>query len=279
MLETTTVVANERYLPKETIRIPEGSETLGNDLTKWGRIDHVFYGGHPPLVRGSDSIPVGGVGGCVTISFHAIPVVRQDIPTCWKHLAQRTGNELVQILPCGYGSGNEQPDAWISLSSSQAPSYRRVFEQLEELGLSHLAPDPTVEEPEKSRHPLDVPTRLDKFRELKDGWADGMQYAGDWGNGYGKAPSPAGLDWLTAAFTRHYPADAPLPYTYPTPEGGVQMEWSLGVQDISLEVNLETGWAWWHRLDMSTDNDEEQVLNLNSDGWIWLGAEIMRWSG
>ena len=132
---------------------------------------------------------------------------------------------------------------------------------------------------EKALHPLDVPSRLDEFRSLRDGWADGMQYAGDWGNGYGKAPSHAGLDWLAAAFTRHYPADAPLPYTYPTPEGGVQMEWSLGVQEISLEIDLETGQGWWHRLDMSTTDDAEQDLTLDAAGWQWLGAEIIRWAG
>ena len=38
-------------------------------------------------------------------------------------------------------------------------------------------------------HPLDVPARLDEFRDMKDGWADGMQHPSDWGNGYGRAPS------------------------------------------------------------------------------------------
>ena len=136
----------------------------------------------------------------------------------------------------------------------------------------------TPPQTEKVLHPLDVPARLDEFRALRDGWADGMQYAGDWGNGYGKAPSHAGLDWLAAAFTRHYPQDAPLPYTYPTPEGGVQMEWSVGNQDISLEIDLATRQGWWHRLDLSTTDAAEQDLTLDAAAWQWLGTEIIRWA-
>ena len=72
-------------------------------------------------------------------------------------------------------------------------------------------------------HLLDVTARLDEFREIQDGWADGMQSAENWGNGYGKAPDHAGLDWLAGSFERHFPDDLPLPYTCPPPEGGVQI--------------------------------------------------------
>ena len=111
--------------------------------------------------------------------------------------------------------------------------------------------------------PLDVPARLDELRAMQDGWLDGA----------GKAPSHAGLDWLADAFARHYPDDAPLPYAYPTPEGGVQFEWTLGVHDISLEVNLNDRTAIWHRLDLSDVSDEgqEQELNLTNDRRVGLG--------
>ena len=125
---------------------------------------------------------------------------------------------------------------------------------------------------------LNIRARLDELRQLTAGWADGMQAAADWGSGYGKAPSPAGLDWLAAGFHRHYPDYAPLPCLYPTPEGGVQAEWSLGPQDISLEVNLATGQAWWHRLDLSTDNDAERDLTLDAAGWQWLVGELLHWA-
>lgn len=53
------------------------------------------------------------------------------------------------------------------------------------------------------------------LRALKDGWLDGE----------GLAPPSYGLDWFDAAFARFYPADAPRPYVYPMPDGGVQLEW------------------------------------------------------
>ena len=127
-------------------------------------------------------------------------------------------------------------------------------------------------------HPLDVTARLDELRELEDGWADGMQYPpSDWGNGYGKAPSHSGLDWLSGAFERHYPDDAPLPYTYPTPEGGIQIEWSLGPYEASVEIDLEERTGEWHCLNLETDVSDLIDLDLNNPGdWNWLGQEIRR---
>ena len=115
--------------------------------------------------------------------------------------------------------------------------------------------------------PLDVPARLDEFRAMRDGWLDGE----------GLAPSHAGLDWLSSALERHFPPDAPLPYTYPTPAGGVQLEWSLGRREISLEIDLATRRAQWHWADLDSDADAEAELNLDdAAGWKWLGAEIIR---
>ena len=52
---------------------------------------------------------------------------------------------------------------------------------------------------------LDIAAQLDRLRNLKDGWADGMQHPRDWGKGYGKAPSHEGLDWLCDTLGREYP--------------------------------------------------------------------------
>ena len=129
----------------------------------------------------------------------------------------------------------------------------------------------------------EIRARLDHFRKLEDGWADGIQHASDWGSGYGKAPSDSGLDWLADTFTSHYPEDLPRPDLYPTPEGGVQAEWSLGKQEISLEVNLETHMSYWHRSDFTDkfcdDNDEEHHLSLDEKkNWDWFIAEIRRFA-
>ena len=127
-------------------------------------------------------------------------------------------------------------------------------------------------------HPLDVTARLDELRELEDGWADGMQYPpSDWGNGYGKAPAHSGLDWLSEAFDRHYPDDAPLPYTYPTPEGGIQIEWSLGPYEASVEIDLESHSAEWDVVDIPGDTSEEKMLNLDdAEDWTWFASEVRR---
>ena len=123
--------------------------------------------------------------------------------------------------------------------------------------------------------PLDVTAQLDDLRNLKDGWADGMQTAGDWGNGYGKAPNHEALDWLDAKFADEYPDDLPRPYIYPTPEGGVQFEWSLGSREVSLDIDFHTRVGYWHSMDMISLSDEERDLDLDdAREWAWLISEI-----
>ena len=120
---------------------------------------------------------------------------------------------------------------------------------------------------------LDVPARLDEFRAMRDGWADGIQHPDDWGNGYGKAPRHEGLDWLAG----EYPDDLPLPYTYPTPEGSVQMEWTIGAFETELEINLDDHTGEWLWVEVGSENEGDKVLNLDdSDSWAWLASEIRR---
>ena len=64
------------------------------------------------------------------------------------------------------------------------------------------------------RDPLDISARLDDLRLMKNGWLEGN----------GLAPPHEGLDWLSRAFDDHYPKNLPLPYLYPTEEGGVQAD-------------------------------------------------------
>ena len=125
--------------------------------------------------------------------------------------------------------------------------------------------------------PPDIGHQLERLRDLKDGWADGMQPAGGWGEGHGKAPSREGLDWLLEQFTRHYPQHAPRPYIYPTPEGGVQAEWSLGPNEVSLEVDLAGRTAEWHCLNLQTNLSSERRMALDLvDSWQWIADEVRR---
>lgn len=113
----------------------------------------------------------------------------------------------------------------------------------------------------------DVTAQMDDLRNLKDGWRDGD----------GLAPSHKGLDWLEAKLSNEYPDHLPLPRIYPTFEGSVQLEWSIGPNDASLEVNLSDRSGYWHNLNLQTGKDEERLMDLdNSGAWDWLNAKLQR---
>ncbi len=106
-----------------------------------------------------------------------------------------------------------------------------------------------------------VANRLEEFYALQDGWLDGE----------GRAPGREGLDWFASTFDNHYPKDLPLPYLYPTAEGGIQVEWTMGVYEISLDVDLEVKQAEWQDLNMATDKEVDKTLNLTEENdWSWL---------
>jgi hypothetical protein len=111
---------------------------------------------------------------------------------------------------------------------------------------------------------------LNEFRRLKHGWLDGK----------GLAPEADQLDWLAAHLESHYPADLPAPFLYPTAEGGVQCEWSVGGHEVSLEVSLDDHRGEWHDLDMETQEDSHRDLNLDdARDWRWMAQQIRNLEG
>lgn len=113
---------------------------------------------------------------------------------------------------------------------------------------------------------LDVSARLDEFRSLRDGWLeDGAD-----------APDHVGLDWLSDVFERYYPDDLKLPRTYPTADGGISLEWSLGIREIDIEVNLETHAGEWYVFNKNAEQgEEEKTLELDkSADWGWVGERL-----
>jgi hypothetical protein len=109
--------------------------------------------------------------------------------------------------------------------------------------------------------PLDIPARFEKLKRLKNRWLDGT----------GRAPSHEGLDWLARVLKDRYPSSLPLPYAYPLPEGGIQLEWSIKRREISLEVDFDSRSGEWHSLDLETDQEEQRELDLTNDAdWSWL---------
>ena len=60
----------------------------------------------------------------------------------------------------------------------------------------------------------------------------------------------------------------------------MQAEWSIGSQEISLTVNLDTHQGAWHQLDMRTIEDDARELDLDDDGgWEWVIEKILHLSG
>ncbi len=117
----------------------------------------------------------------------------------------------------------------------------------------------------------DIPARLEEFKAIRHGWLDGKK---------GFAPNKDSLDWLADAFQRHYPDEIPLPYLYPTAEGGVQAEWSFDVWEATLEIDIDHYRGEWHLLEMISEEEEVHSLNLNeSEDWQWLVSEISKLAG
>lgn len=114
---------------------------------------------------------------------------------------------------------------------------------------------------------LDITAQIDGLKHLEDGWFDGD----------GESFDAHLLDRLADDFVRRYPTDIGRPYLYPTPDGAVRVEWSLGPHEVSLEIDLKAYTAYWHRLDFSTDGSEARELDLGSaESWTWWLDEIRR---
>lgn len=115
--------------------------------------------------------------------------------------------------------------------------------------------------------PRDVDARLEVLSLLQDGWLDGK----------GRAPAPSDLSWLSTSFDTSFEPDLPLPCLYPTPEGGIQAEWTLAPWEISLEINLPAKTADLQALDTTSSECHEVTLDLSTpDAWRELCDTLRR---
>ena len=115
--------------------------------------------------------------------------------------------------------------------------------------------------------PLDIETRLEELAQLQIGWLDGK----------GQAPDRTALKLLAQAFDDFFAPDLPLPYLYPTAEGGVQAEWALGNWDVSLEISLPTLCAEFQALHFESGTTRELDIALsvtNGNGWATLNQTL-----
>jgi hypothetical protein len=118
--------------------------------------------------------------------------------------------------------------------------------------------------------PNDVGARIQELKGLKDGWLDGE----------GVAPSDQDLDWMLEFLNKEYPDELPLPYIFPTPEGGVQLEWTIGSYDVSLDVDLSEKTAAWNEIHTETMEITEFEVNLNdAKSWEHVKNRISEMAG
>ncbi|WP_051168344.1 hypothetical protein [Marinospirillum minutulum] len=100
--------------------------------------------------------------------------------------------------------------------------------------------------------PLDIDARLEELSLLNNGWL----------NGKGKALDKDEAKRFSESFYSFYDDSLPLPYLYPTAEGGLQAEWLIKDWDISLEIELSNLSAELHALNLQSDEEKELNLNL-----------------
>ena len=106
--------------------------------------------------------------------------------------------------------------------------------------------------------PLDIFVQIENIRLLKEGWM----------NGEGKVPAHEALERFAQAFDYYWVDSLPLPYIYPTPEGGIQGEWLIGRYAISLEIDLISQKSYYHQIHLDTKEDFDADLDLSDrTGW------------
>ena len=111
----------------------------------------------------------------------------------------------------------------------------------------------------------DVESRLDELALLEDGWLDGE----------GDAISPLLIQLVRDKF--HKPEGLPQPFVYPTPEGGITVEWVFSSEDnegedswIEIEFSRVTypsgveGTEAFLSVEnaLERDKDVEKILNI-----------------
>jgi hypothetical protein len=116
---------------------------------------------------------------------------------------------------------------------------------------------------------MDIETRFEELAQLQDGWLDGK----------GCVLDRDSLTRLEMVFDKHLGRTLPLPHLYPTPEGCVQAEWTLGGWEISLEITLPSLAADYQAVHTITGETHEQTLLLTAEdgsGWAALNYALVR---
>ena len=114
---------------------------------------------------------------------------------------------------------------------------------------------------------LDVGVRLEELRNLEPGWGE---------RGDEELPSQESLDWLEQKLGDHYADECPLPLIFPTPDGGIMLEWILGRVSASIEIEHDEYEGDWSYINHDTKDTGDRVLNLDDQkDWQWLSDQIL----
>ena len=117
---------------------------------------------------------------------------------------------------------------------------------------------------------LNAGRQIADLRRLQDGWR----------NGEGIAFDPDYLTWLSDAFSRMYPAQAPAPVICPTTYGIVSAEWSFPGAEVSLEIDPEThqGDLVWSSAN-TQESGEVEIDLTGAEGWLILAEHLFKFAG
>jgi hypothetical protein len=104
-----------------------------------------------------------------------------------------------------------------------------------------------------------------------------LDLAPGWLDGEGLPPSPKLLDLVGEWLEEHQRKDGQHPRVFPTPEGGVEAEWRIGMLDLSIEFDPSSATAEWHAMDLDQGTVDEQRVELQDEpGMQDLGAKLQR---
>lgn len=111
----------------------------------------------------------------------------------------------------------------------------------------------------------DVGFRLEEISQLKEGWYEGQ----------GSSFDSDFLNWLTGKLETQLNVDAISTYIFPAIDGDIQIEWSSTVYEVSLKINSNNKKGTFHKLNLITDEDLINELDLEDDSqWTSLNNEL-----
>lgn len=109
--------------------------------------------------------------------------------------------------------------------------------------------------------------RFTVLAQLPDGWLDGD----------GRALDSSSLRSLAQGFSERLLVTLPLPYLYPTPESGVQAEWSHLDWEVSLTITLPCLTAAYQAVHIPSGDCQNRELSLADRlGWVALNAALAK---